>query len=133
MVKIGWGRVLVVKLSRGRSWPMKKSGGWRCLRLPSSSHHHLSHYHLTPIFPKMSITSLLAFVLLVFILIVLVLLFLIRTISYEVIGLTTSIAKSLFEPSLSITIGFAVAFLLHKLSKISNHKYNLHIEIFFST
>ena len=46
----------------------------------------------------MSFTSLLAFVLLVFILVMLVLLLLIRTIGYEVIDLTTSIAKSLFEP-----------------------------------
>ena len=81
----------------------------------------------------MSFTSLLAFVFLVIILVMLVLLLLIRTIVYEVTDLTTSIAKSLFKPSLTITLGLAVAFLLHKLSKISNHKGNLDIGIFFST
>ena len=40
------------EVESGRPWSVKKSGGWRCLRLPSSSHHHLSYYDLTPILPQ---------------------------------------------------------------------------------
>jgi len=77
----------------------------------------------------MSFTSLLAFVLLVFILVVLVLLLLIRTIGYEVTDLTTTIAKPLLVPSLSITISLAVALLLYELSKVSNDECNFFIRL----
>ena len=75
----------------------------------------------------MSFTSPLAFVIFVFILVVLVLLFLIRTIGYEVTGLTTTIAKPLPVPSLPITIILLVALLLYELSKVSIDECNFFI------
>ena len=81
----------------------------------------------------MNFTSSLAFVLLVFILVILVLLLLLRTIDYEVTGLTTTIAKPLLVPSLPITVSLLVALLLYELSKVSNDECNFFIGLFFFT
>ena len=81
----------------------------------------------------MSFTSLLAFVLLIFILVMFVLLLLIRTISYEVTDLTTTIVKPLLVPSLPITVSLAVALLLYELSKVSNDECSFFIGLLFFT